>query len=207
MSARVSRTGRATQIRSEKGMLVRRTRHWVDGPFCRNCGLCTFRTMTNYTLLKGWWGMISFFVNWATILNNIGAWWRFRGLATPVAVPGVKGLVPRPFDPGPSIFRRSGIWVTGAVILFFVAISAANRSNTPTTAVTPVNPPSNYALAGRCLVVSTDGAQIQKVVDCGQAHNARVLSVVAQASSCPSAASATFSSPTLAGVLCVSYGQ
>lgn len=63
----------AVRFRQESGRLLWRVRRWIDGPFCRTCGTAVFRTMTDRTLLTGWWGLISFFQNLATIAGNVAA--------------------------------------------------------------------------------------------------------------------------------------
>lgn len=42
------------------------------GTLCRSCGLELFTRMTGHTVLFGWWGMVSFFVNWLLLANNLG---------------------------------------------------------------------------------------------------------------------------------------
>src|SRR5581483_8076810 len=191
-------------IRCETGMLLRRKRSWVDGPFCRECGLSAFRGMTNRTLIRGWWGLISFFANILTVLNNTAVWWRLRPLAAPTSTPGVRAARDRPLGRGRPLVARAGVWVAAAVCAFVVA--GIVQSNRTPPAGAPARVSSNYDLGGKCLVLSADGQRIQNVVDCGQSHNARIVSVVASSSLCPNSATEVFSSADVSGVLCVSPG-
>ena len=45
-----------TTFRGHQGFLVVMRFLSVPGPFCRDCGLATFRTMTSRTLVQGWYG-------------------------------------------------------------------------------------------------------------------------------------------------------
>ncbi|MFT3709573.1 MAG: hypothetical protein QM817_18245 [Archangium sp.] len=54
------------------GMVIMFTWKTDGGQLCRSCGLDLFLKMTLHTVVFGWWGMISFFVNWAFLANNIG---------------------------------------------------------------------------------------------------------------------------------------
>jgi hypothetical protein len=38
---------------------------------CRSCALHDFARMTGWTLLLGWWGFISFFINWGFLCFNV----------------------------------------------------------------------------------------------------------------------------------------
>lgn len=75
----------------------------IDGPFCRNCGLDAFRTMTADTLLQGWWGPLFFFITPVTVLINVMC----RNTAARLAPqrPAPYGYS-RPSDPGKPLFAR-----------------------------------------------------------------------------------------------------
>ena len=64
----------ATTLRFFKntGMIFMFRSESAGGQLCRSCGLDLFQRMTLWTLALGWWGMISFFVNFAFIANNFG---------------------------------------------------------------------------------------------------------------------------------------
>jgi hypothetical protein len=86
----------------------------LKGPFCRNCGLHTWRRMTDTTLLRGWLGMFSFFIAPITVLVNVVNHSKLTSLALPQ--PGT--AMRQPADPGPTLFRRPGIYVYAAVVAF-----------------------------------------------------------------------------------------
>lgn len=54
------------------GMIIMFSWETQGGTLCRSCGLDLFLRMTGHTVVFGWWGMISFFVNWAFLANNLG---------------------------------------------------------------------------------------------------------------------------------------
>jgi len=94
----------------------------MDGRFCRNCGLATFRQMQNRTLITGWWGVISFFVNIGSLLGNLGAWSKFHSLAAPDEAHTVA------LDPGPPLYRRGGIWFAAIAIAILASMAASEAS-------------------------------------------------------------------------------
>lgn len=53
------------------GMLIMWRLKSIKGQMCRGCALKHFARMTGLTLLTGWWGVISFWMNCFSILNNL----------------------------------------------------------------------------------------------------------------------------------------
>jgi len=53
------------------GMLVIRRHSSVKGNLCKNCIDHYFWDMTIKTLILGWWGIISFFLNCVFVINNV----------------------------------------------------------------------------------------------------------------------------------------
>lgn len=70
-------------IRRHRGMIFLQQFFKVRKPLCRDCGLQLVRSWTLQTLWQGWWGYISFFVNWFVLGANLGAWFKLRGLPQP----------------------------------------------------------------------------------------------------------------------------
>jgi len=50
---------------------------------CRECGIKVTKDYTGRTLVQGWWGIISFFVNWFFLVENVVAWVQFSRLPRP----------------------------------------------------------------------------------------------------------------------------
>jgi hypothetical protein len=101
-------------VYEHNGYLVLMTFKNVKGPFCRDCGLYVWRRMTDQTLLRGWLGVFSFFIAPVTALINVVNLRKLTSLAPPQPGSGVRP----PADPGGSLFRRPGVYVYMAVILF-----------------------------------------------------------------------------------------
>ncbi|MFD9410551.1 hypothetical protein ACFWBN_26530 [Streptomyces sp. NPDC059989] len=88
-------------VRGHQGMIVLMRFLSLRGPFCRDCGLSTYRRMSSDTLWQGWWGPLSLFITPVTLLVNLGPRAAFRRLAPPVG-----GFRP-PLDPGKPLWRRT----------------------------------------------------------------------------------------------------
>ncbi len=65
-----------------QGMVVMWRQVTYRGTYCRDCGLAVFRQITNQTLLIGWWGTASFFLNLYAIIVNLLSWQRLRSLGS-----------------------------------------------------------------------------------------------------------------------------
>jgi hypothetical protein len=70
-------------IRRHVGMIVLQSFYKVKEPLCRECGLELARKWTLRTLWQGWWGYISFFVNWFVLAMNLRALLAYRALPQP----------------------------------------------------------------------------------------------------------------------------
>jgi hypothetical protein len=70
-------------IRRHVGMILVQRFFKVREPLCRDCGTRLVRDWTLKTLWQGWWGYISFFVNWFVIGANLVALARLRRLDPP----------------------------------------------------------------------------------------------------------------------------
>lgn len=73
-------------IRRHVGMVFLQRFVKLRQPLCRDCGTrevkhYTLRTLR--TLWQGWWGYISFFVNFFVLAANVVAWVGYRRLETP----------------------------------------------------------------------------------------------------------------------------
>jgi hypothetical protein len=105
-------------FRGHQGLILIARFLSVPGPFCRNCGLATFRRMTANTLVAGWWGVISLFATPATILINLVRRQKVAALPEPQRVPGVAGaLAPYPLDPGQPLLNRPQTFVFYALVV------------------------------------------------------------------------------------------
>ncbi|WKV70434.1 hypothetical protein AW27_002230 [Streptomyces sp. PCS3-D2] len=96
------RTAVDFKVRAHTGILIMMKFEHLDGPFCRDCGLAVVRQMTYRTLILGWWGPLSLvIVNPLTLVWNLVAYLKYRGLAPSEPAPGRTHL-----DTGPPVLRR-----------------------------------------------------------------------------------------------------
>jgi hypothetical protein len=95
----------------------------LDGPFCRDCGLATFRDMTAKTLVQGWYGYASFVITPFVVLMN--AIRRGKIAALPEPQPSPYGQSNRPMDPGaPLLARPMAILGLGIPVVLIVLLAA-----------------------------------------------------------------------------------
>lgn len=163
------------RLLSHQGMIVLYRQITYRGIFCRDCGLSLFRRVMNRTLLVGWWGIISFFLNSYAILVDLVAWTKLRALAEPVRMSGKP-----PLDPGRPVFLRPGLWVTAAAIAILAAyggaVSARNDINTFSTA--------DRQLIGTC--VENVGSTDVRAASCAGAHSGKIVSLSHDKQGCAS---------------------
>jgi hypothetical protein len=78
-----SESAKLVSIRRHIGMLLVQRFFKLRQPLCRACGMKALREYTLKTLWQGWWGYISFFVNWFVLAANLVAYFQLRGLSQP----------------------------------------------------------------------------------------------------------------------------
>ena len=111
-------------FRGHQGMILIMRFLSLKGPFCRDCGLATYRSMTARTLVQGWWGYISFIVTPLTVLYNFIPRQKVAGLAPPR--PAAHGNSRRPMDPGSALLARPMALIGLAIpVALFVVIVLA----------------------------------------------------------------------------------
>ena len=117
----------AMTFRGHQGMIVLMRFLRTPGPFCRDCGLGTFRHMTSRTLVQGWYGYGSFIATPITVLVNLVKRGKVANLPAPQ--PNPYGPSRRPMDPGPRLLARPMTWLglcIPVVVLGLVIIAIAN---------------------------------------------------------------------------------
>lgn len=116
------------KFRGHQGMLIIMRFLSLDGPFCRDCGLATYRTMTSRTLVQGWWGYASFIITPITVLWNLVP--RGKVAALPAPRPAAHGQSRRPLDPGEPLLLRPmaiiGLAIPFALVILIAFLIVAN---------------------------------------------------------------------------------
>ena len=112
------------KFRGHQGFVVMMRFLSLDGPFCRDCGLSTFRSMTSRTLVQGWYGYASFIITPITVLMNIAR--RGKVAKLPAPQPNPYGPSRPPMDPGPRLLQRPmtivGLGIPFALIILLVVL-------------------------------------------------------------------------------------
>ena len=118
-----------TTFRAHHGMIIMMRFLHLAGPFCRDCGLATFRRMTAETLIAGWWGYASFVITPITVLINLTR--RGKVAHLPPPSPPAGGPHGRPLDPGSPLLTRPHALIGLAVpiIAVIVIVTAALTSS------------------------------------------------------------------------------
>ena len=161
-------------FRRNTGMVVIRRSYTLTGPFCRDCGTAAFRNLTNATLITGWWGLISFFVNFGYVIGNFGDYGWIRKLSAPSMRAGVPSQPA--WAPGRPLLARGGPWVSIGLLAFAVlaVVLQPRDSGTPTS-----------SLKGQCVNLYNTGDALYRRVLCTDTHDGKVVAVVSQSSACP----------------------
>ncbi|MFI8390957.1 hypothetical protein [Streptomyces sp. NPDC085540] len=144
-------------VRGHQGLIVLMRFLSLRGPFCRDCGLATYRRMSSDTLWQGWWGPLSVFITPVTLLMNLGPRASFRRLAPPAG-----GYRPA-LDPGKPLWRRAPVLLFLAPVLLvllgiptLIGIALLVGDDEPTLSV------------GQCVADEWDGHELAlRVRDCG----------------------------------------
>ncbi len=74
---------RALPIRRHVGMIVLHQFVKVNAPLCRTHGVETTSAFLKKTLVQGWWGLISVFVNAFVVVSDLVVLRRYHGLSAP----------------------------------------------------------------------------------------------------------------------------
>ncbi|GAA2481443.1 hypothetical protein [Winogradskya humida] len=111
-------------FRGHQGFIIFMRFLSAEGPFCRDCGLATFRSMTSRTLVQGWYGWASFIITPITVLINLVK----RGKVANLGVPQPNPFGPSrpPMNPGKRLLLRpmTIIGLAIPVALLIVLITA-----------------------------------------------------------------------------------
>jgi len=112
------------KFRGHQGFVVMMRFLSLDGPFCRDCGLSTFRSMTSRTLVQGWYGYASFIITPITVLMNVIR--RGKVAKLPAPQPNPYGPSRPPMDPGPRLLMRPmtivGLGIPFALIILLIVL-------------------------------------------------------------------------------------
>jgi hypothetical protein len=107
-------------FRGHVGMVYLMRFKRFGGPFCRDCGLGTFRHMTSRTLVQGWYGYGSFFITPITVIINLFRRNKVAALAPPR--PNPYGPSRQPMNPGNRLLARPMTWIGLAVPFVVLAL-------------------------------------------------------------------------------------
>ncbi len=83
-------------VRRQIGMLFVRSTVYSSALLCREHGVKYARWFLIRTCIQGWWGVISFFVNFIAIATDLAAIAQYRRLAPPEGAEVVRASEERP---------------------------------------------------------------------------------------------------------------
>lgn len=191
----------AYEVHAERrvGLILVRRVYSQDVRACRNCGLHIVRHAQDLTLLQGWWGVLSFFLNFVSMGRNAIELRHLGRMEHRRRDPAVRAPLGRPLDPGGSVWARKGVWIGGA--LFFVAalLGLQDAQQNPQAFVSPSPPAAGTQnpvtrspqtvtwedFVGECLAFDSLD-RVEDLVDCASFRaDSRVVAVVATRDNCP----------------------
>ncbi len=115
-------------FRAVVGFVFMHTMWTARGPYCRDCGMHTFRRQTTKSLTGGWCSIGAIALTPVFVLMNLHARGKVAGLPAPRPRPDGRGR--RPLDPGRPVHERPGAYVYPLLAaLLVVAIVAANLAS------------------------------------------------------------------------------
>jgi hypothetical protein len=120
---RICGSGPAAQatFRAVVGAVFMHTIWTAPGPYCRDCGLHTFRRQTAKTLGGGWCSIGAIVMTPIFLLMNVSA----RGKIANLPAPQPRGDGRAPLDPGRPVFQRPVAYVypvLGATLLLLIIV-------------------------------------------------------------------------------------
>jgi hypothetical protein len=114
-------------FRAVTGAIIMHTIWTSHGPFCRDCGLHTFRRQTAKSLGGGWFGIQAMVLTPIFVLMNVSARGKIANLPAPQ--PRADGRGQAPLDPGPPVLQRPATYVFPALFaLLVIAVVVSNLS-------------------------------------------------------------------------------
>ncbi|MEV5710064.1 hypothetical protein [Actinoallomurus sp. NPDC052274] len=129
ITCRVCGNGPAAQatFRGVVGAVIMHTIWTASGPFCRDCGLATFRKQTTKTLAGGWCSIGAIVLTPFFLLFNLIARGKVANLPAPQPA---SANAPAPLDPGPSVFERPAAYVYPVLfVLFWMLVIIGNLAS------------------------------------------------------------------------------
>jgi hypothetical protein len=155
-------------VRGHRGIIIVMQFLSQKGPFCRDCGISTVRTMSAKTLVQGWWGYASFVITPITLLINLFQRLKFKDMPAPRPAPDGNSIAPMPL--GKPVFLRPAMIFLLVPILAISAIVVAVVSG------------GSERYVGQCVQVINDDDIT--FVSCDQPNDGQVISVVDKADQC-----------------------
>ena len=181
---------RRLSVRRQTGMLYLRRTSTDSGRFCKDCGRAKLRKGIVHNLLFGWWGIFSFFVNFAALLDNWKESRWFREVGEPVGNPDH-----RPLKPGLPVWLRPQAYLVPAIIIGLS--TAAIVKETAHTSVIALNTGDCIDLRSRTTIADATNAPCNGPHDAEVAGKIPPIPLTLDDASCNSANNAYFGSSAM----------
>jgi len=157
-------------FRGHRGIIVVMQFLTQKGPFCRDCGISTFRDMTSKTLVQGWWGYASFIITPFILFLNLFQRSKFKDMPAPHPAPDGNSVAPMPV--GKPVFLRPTM---AGLLVPLIAIGAIGYA-----VATGAGSAQSYV--GQCIKVAADDNV--DFVSCDKPNDGQVIAVVENESEC-----------------------
>jgi hypothetical protein len=157
-------------FRGHRGIIIVMQFLSLKGPFCRDCGISTFRDMTSKTFVQGWWGYASFVITPFVLLWNLFQRLKFNDMPAPRPAPDGNSVAPMPL--GKPLFLRPTIigLLVPLIAIGFIGYAIVSGAG------------SAQSYVGQCIKVGTNDDV--DFVSCDKPNDGQVISVVNNESEC-----------------------
>jgi hypothetical protein len=187
----------SVDFRGQHGYIIYRRTFRYRGPFCRDCGIATFRKATGSTLVGGWYGYISLLSTPVYLITNLVRRRAVANLSPPQnPLPGRS-----PLPVGRPLYQRwqiLGLFAPFAVVALIIgiAVSSGDSNNDGGSGARPI--------VGSCVL--SDGTADSDIVNCSANHDGMVSAIVQSSDDCPATTEYTMTSEdaTDTSIYCVS---
>jgi len=167
------------RFKANSGFLFFRKMYEFDGNLCAVCATGVFREFQAHNIIRGPWGIVSFFASIEYLRANLTG---YRKVLSSLAPPKATGPAIDEQMRGKPIHTRPLVWLVTAVVAAFIVMVAYSLVSSP-DATQPFPTESSVWQEGACVDF---GGDLVKIVSCSSsARDGQITAVVSSEAQCP----------------------